>query len=406
MAKRLLDLARWLIPLGRSQKEILAGLAGYLDEYDTSEVRSLCRQRKAVMEKRQLEVSAQILEDRDYPFIKCRSALEDDIGNIEKLNRKIEQKKKEWAFRDFAGRAATAIPWLIAPNIVGLEEVKRAAALQLFSGFREPAHILLLGDPGTGKTDILRSSAALHSISGFGLGSGTTGVGLTVTVKGDEVKKGLLPMADRGICAIDELNLMQERDRASLYNAMEKGFVTYDKGGTHHRFDARVRIIATANPKGDRFAGWTLETLKKQLPFDSALLSRFHLVFLIRKPGLGEFVEISRRIVRNAKAGAARGDERFVQEYVNYAEAVDVAIPKEFEDEIVKFVAQIKKNERRYLIEVSPRVVLGFLRLAKASARMELRSTAEKKDILLVKNIVTEGLTIKKGGEAAEPDKG
>jgi len=396
MAKKLIDLIRSTIPLSEEKKKILLKFYDFLEKADVSEINSLAKQKKVDLVIKTLDLSPQVMQDRSYPVIIVRAEDKSISEYAIKLNKIVKGKVLENTFKNFSKDAKNIIPKFIAMNIVGLEEVKKAAGVQLFSNFTEPVHILLLGDPGTGKTDILRSASNLHPISSFGLGSGTSGVGLTVTVKGNEVSKGLLPMADKGLCAVDELNLMQERDRASLYNAMEKGFITYDKGGNHYKFDARVRVIATANPKGDRFVGWTVETLKKQLPFDSALLTRFHLVFLIRKPDIKQFVEISKRILRGDKRKVLTGDERFIRDYVDYAANINVEIPGEFEREIIDFIAEIKQNEKKYLIEVSPRLVLGFIRLAKASARMGLREKVTQEDIDLVKEIVTRGLRLDK----------
>jgi replicative DNA helicase Mcm len=183
-------------------------------------------------------------------------------------------------FHDFASQAEEKIFSLIAPNIIGLDEVKKAGLIQLFA--KDKVHILLLGDPATGKTDILRSIADLAPISSYGLGSGASKAGLTVAVIGKDIAKGLLPMADNGIACIDELNLLKTADRAGLFNAMEKGFITYDKADSHLKIDARIKVFATANPEGERFVGRTIDVIKKQIPFDPALLSRFHLIFLIR----------------------------------------------------------------------------------------------------------------------------
>jgi len=396
MAKKLIDLLRIAIPIKEDQKKILNQLSEYIDPGDVKEVRGLIKQKKAELILTSLDVSPQIMPDRIYPKINKHTDDKKIADYIQNLNKIVSDKVKDNAFSKFAEKASDLIPKLIALNIVGMGYIKKAASLQLFASYKDPIHILLLGDPGTGKTDILRSAASLHPCTSFGLGSGTSGVGLTVTVKGDQVSKGLLPKADKGICAIDELNLMQDRDRASLYNAMEKGFITYDKGGKHYKFDARVRIIATANPKGDRFAGWTLETLKQQMPFDSALLSRFHLVFLIRKPDVKQFVEISKKILRSSKKKTSVGDDAFVRDYVSHAESIEVEIPKEFEEDIIEFVSQIKANEKKYLVEVSPRLVLGFIRLAKASARMRLSKQVSKTDIDTVKEIVLKGLKIEK----------
>jgi len=190
------------------------------------------------------------------------------------------------------------------------------------------------------------------------------------------------------------LNLLKEENRAALYNAMEKGFITYDKGGHHYKFDARISVIATANPKGDKFTGKNIESLKKQLPFDPALLTRFHLTFLVRKPDAERFREIAKNIIKDRKIRVSRQEIKFVQDYIKKANELGVEIPSRMEQEIVDFVAELKKDEEEYLVEISPRLVVGFVRMAKAAARAELRQKVEKEDIMLVKDIVRESLKI------------
>jgi DNA replicative helicase MCM subunit Mcm2 (Cdc46/Mcm family) len=390
MTKKLIDLIRLILPLKPNQKEAMIFFRKHVGKKDLRDIKTLLKQKRVSILDSRLDTSPQLVENETAFALHADDSKTGDF--VSEVNENVKNIIMEKLYRKFSKTAAEKIPKYIGMNIKGLDLIKKAAALQLFS--TERFHILLLGDPGTGKTDIIRSAADLHPVSSFGLGSGTSGVGLTVAVKAKEVSKGLLPKADQGICAIDELNLMDDKDRASLYNAMEKGFVTYDKGGEHHKFDARVRVLATANPKGDSFVGWTIETLKKQMPFDPALLSRFHLVFLVRKPDLERFVEITKKILGSDKRKMTGGDEDFIRGYVKFAEKYEVEIPKKFEQLIIDFTSEIKKNEKKYLIEVSPRIVVGFMRLAKASARMRLATEVNKDDIELVKKIVLEGLKL------------
>ncbi len=306
---------------------------------------------------------------------------------LEELDKRIRRQFFERTFREFAEKAWTSIPQFIAPNIIGLKHVKEAAALQLLC--KEPSHILLLGDPGTGKTDILRSAADLSAVSAFGLGSGTSGAGLAVTVKGRYVSPGLLPKADLGLACIDELNLMKKDDYAALYNAMEKGFITYDKGGHHYRFNARIKVLATGNPKGDKFGSYELEKLKEQIPFDSALLSRFHLIFLVKKASLTEFAAIAEKIISGDKVKINLADILFLKNYIRFAGKLDAEIPHLLADKIKDFATNLKEKEAELPFEITPRTVIGITRLARASARMELRSIVEGKDLERVFNIVT-----------------
>jgi len=207
-----------------------------------------------------------------------------------------------------------------------------------------------------------------------------SGVGLSVTVSGKEVRPGLLPKADRGICCIDELNLMKKEDYGALYSAMEKGFITYDKGGAHLQFDANVRILATANPIGEKFRGMTRDAVVRQLPFEPALLSRFTLVFLLRRPDLGAFVKIAKSIVEKDKAALTDGDITFLQRYITHAESLEVQFPPELKDSVVKFSADVKNAEPQLFFEVSPRLVHAVVNLSKAYARMRISTVVSRDD--------------------------
>jgi len=381
-------------PLSKKERGYMSELDKYLEPRDLKRIKKLLKNKKIGVSFSSLGISEEIGDDVSFPQLNL--ALEDNELQLftEKINKEIEERVKRKTFRLFSEKARKTIKEFIAPNIFGLELIKEASALQLFA--TEPVHILLLGDPGTGKTDILKSVSMLHPITSFGLGSGASKAGLSAAVKGNEIIRGLLPMANNGICCIDELNLMKKTDYAALYSAMEKGFITYDKANKHFQLDAHVRVIATSNPKGDRFVGNIISILKQQIPFDSALLTRFHLVFLIRKPGLERFAKITKKIVQNDKMKVSIKDIECIKDYVDFAEQVDVEFPKEFEKQVVEFSTKLKKDEKKYLIEISPRLVIGLIRIAKASARMELRKTVKKEDIDKEEEIIKFGLQIKR----------
>ncbi|MBW2967527.1 ATP-binding protein [Candidatus Woesearchaeota archaeon] len=388
----IMDALRRLRKLSPEEEESLRTVEWYTGPKQLRIIRGLLKERKLSITSESASMGG-LIDKVSYPRLVAEHDSPAVAEVVTRTNSTIDSKTDETMVRSFACSVHDKLHQIVAPGIVGFETIKKAVALQLFSP--EHIHILLLGDPGTGKTVVLNSATELAPVSAMGLGSGTSGVGLAVTVKGKEVIKGLLPMADKGLCAIDELNLMKEESRASLYNAMEKGFVSYDKGGHSFRFDARVSVLATANPKGDKFTGRTTEELKKQLPFDAALLSRFHLTFLVRKHDLDEFKRITRSLLNTKKASLSKKELKFLTGYITRAHALgDIRIPRRFEQDIVDFIGEIKANESRYLVEVSPRMVVGFSRLAKASARMELRDQVEQKDVDLVKSIVQESLKV------------
>ena len=99
-------------------------------------------------------------------------------------------------------------------------------------------------------------------------------------------------------------------------------------------------------------------------------------------------------IIKERKTKISKNEIKFVTSHIEKANELKVSIPSDLEHKIVDFVAELKKDEDDYLIEISPRLVVGFVRMAKASARAELREKVEKKDIELVKEIVRESLKI------------
>lgn len=376
------------IPFSKDKKEKFLELSKFLQKKELDTVEHLLKIGKIKINNFSFGLSKHVLFNTDYPHIytdilrKENEKLHTEIDNLNKI---IKDSAKIYYFKELSKTADKSIPKIIAQEIIGMDNIKEAVAIQLFT--KEKIHILLLGDPGTGKTDIIRSAASIAPISSFGLGSGTSGVGLSVTFKGKEMIKGIIPLANNGICCIDELNLMKEEDMAALYSAMEKGFITYDKGGNHVTIDAKINVLATANPKTDRFTKWDIETIKKQIPFDQALMTRFHLVFLVKKPGMDEFNEISRKIV-NHKDEKFENDYIFLKEYIEKARNIEVTIPDDCNDAIVNIANTLKADEEKLLFEVNPRIVHGLLRLLKASARMNLRKTATLDDVKRIERII------------------
>ncbi|MBD3310751.1 hypothetical protein GF351_06040 [Candidatus Woesearchaeota archaeon] len=388
----LINLLRGMRKLNDSEKQNFALLSDHMSSNNLLQIEKLVKQKRVKVELSDSNI--QVIKSSRIPVItpSCDDTMVQQIASD--ANDEIRMNFRKSLFKEMGAKAKDIIPRFIAPNIAGMDMLKKAVALQLFA--KDRVHILLLGDPGTGKTDIIRSAAEYSPVSSFGLGSGTSGVGLVATVKGNEVVKGLLPQADKGLCCIDELNLMKEDSRAGLYNAMEKGFVTYDKGGHHHKFHSRISVLSTANPKGDKFTGNSIRQLKAQLPFDPALLTRFHLVFFVRKPSMKDFRKITEKIVSGEQGKYSDEDMKFVKAYIRHAleEHGNVRFPKDLQSKIVDVIAEIKQKEEHYLVDISPRITVGFMRLCMASARMHLRDQVNQDDLDMVSSLLKESLKV------------
>ena len=387
-----MDLIRSMMPLSKNHKQTIENLSEVLKPEQLKDIKYLLKTKKIGVVTTPTRLSKNLSSFSAYSQFQIMVESQQVQTFVNDINDKVKDKSRKNSYKSFSKHAYERLSRYIAPNILGLAEIKEAVLLSLFA--KERLHLLLIGDPGTGKTDIIRSAQRLAPISSFGLGSGTSGAGLSVSMKGNELELGLLPMANKGICCIDELNLMQRKDRAALYSAMEKGFVAYDKKGVHKQVAAEARVLATANPIGDKFVGKSLSVLKDQLPFDAALLSRFHLVYVIREPDAHKLATIAQKIVKNESVKLREEDLEYIKGYVEYALEQDVEFDKQDAKLIADFIEEIKTNESKYIVEVGPRMVHGIMRLAQAKARVDLRDKTSKEDVMEAIRLVRESLHI------------
>jgi replicative DNA helicase Mcm len=180
----------------------------------------------------------------------------------------------------------------IAPSIYGYEDIKEALALQLFSGVpknlpdgtrvRGDIHMLLVGDPGIAKSQMLRYMVKLAPRGVFASGKSASSSGLTAAAVKDDLgdgrwtlEAGALVMADMGIAAIDEMDKMHSDDRSALHEAMEQQTISVAKAGIIATLKSRCALLGAANPKYGRFDRY--EGIAQQINMPPALLSRFDL---------------------------------------------------------------------------------------------------------------------------------
>jgi DNA replication licensing factor MCM2 len=184
----------------------------------------------------------------------------------------------------------------IAPSIYGHTDIKTAVALSLFGGVSKVAqgkhsirgdiNVLLLGDPGTAKSQVLKYVEKTAHRAVFATGQGASAVGLTASVRRDPLTSewtlegGALVLADRGTCLIDEFDKMNDQDRTSIHEAMEQQTISISKAGIVTTLQARCGIIAAANPLGGRYNSTI--PFSQNVELTEPILSRFDILCVVR----------------------------------------------------------------------------------------------------------------------------
>jgi len=184
----------------------------------------------------------------------------------------------------------------MAPSIYGHTDIKTAIALSLFGGVSKQAqgkhdirgdiNVLLLGDPGTAKSQVLKYIESTAHRAVFATGQGASAVGLTASVRRDPMtaewtlEGGALVLADKGTCLIDEFDKMNDRDRTSIHEAMEQQTISISKAGIVTTLQARCAIVAAANPIGGRYNSTV--PFSQNVELTEPILSRFDILCVVR----------------------------------------------------------------------------------------------------------------------------
>ncbi len=302
----------------------------------------------------------------------------------------------------------------IAPSIYGHKEIKEAIALQLFSGthgkikpdkmkIRSDMHILLIGDPGTAKTQLLRYVKDLAPKGIYVSGKSSSGAGLTATAEKDDfaeggwtLKAGALVLAAGGIALIDEFDKMGDEDRSSMHEAMESQTISVAKAGIVTTFRANASILAAANPKYGRYDPY--DPPAEQFNIPPTILSRFDLIFPIRdvlnpqRDGeMADHILLTHKLAAEHAKNLTEEEKQSVlpvidpekmRKYIAYARKnCNPILSEEAIEKIKRFYIDMRKlGEAQKSVPITARYLEAIVRLAEASAKVRLSDTVEIQD--------------------------
>lgn len=347
-----------------------------------------------------VEVSAQVMQI---------SLTQEDISNIEKIS-------KEDGIVDILSRS-------IAPSIYGHDFIKKALVLQLAGGceknlsngthIRGDINVLMVGDPSTAKSQLLRHILHIAPLAVHTTGRGSSGVGLTASVSSDpetgerKLEAGAMVIADRGVVCIDEFDKMDMGDRVAIHEALEQQTVTISKAGIHTTLNARCSVAAAANPVWGTYNANRSPMDNIGLP--DSLISRFDLLFVVldqhdqntdrmiarhvlkshrwrgsvSESGDGIFVQQNALIYTDDSDQLCLTVE-FIKKYITHCKQLKPILTDEAKDILVSEWSQLRTIHNRRTQPITIRAFETLIRLATAHAKIRLDSKEVKREDALI----------------------
>jgi len=281
----------------------------------------------------------------------------------------------------------------IAPSIYGYEHIKEAIMYMLFGGvmkqlpditIRGDMNVLLVGDPGTAKSQLLQYVARIAPRGLYTSGRGTTAAGLTAAVLrerggGMTLEAGALVLADKGVACIDEIDKMRPEDRVAIHEAMEQHTVSVAKGGIVATLNARTSLLAAANPALGRYEPY--RTIAENITLPVTILSRFDLIFVLRdQPEKETDTRMTEHILDLHKRGLAPAESpippTLLRKYISYAKNIKPQLTEEALQRLKDFYLEMRTAGGESVespIAITARQLESLVRLAEARARVALR---------------------------------
>ncbi|EGD74841.1 minichromosome maintenance complex component 5 [Salpingoeca rosetta] len=298
----------------------------------------------------------------------------------------------------------------VAPSIFGSDDIKKATACLLFGGstkvlpdgmrLRGDINVLLLGDPGTAKSQMLKFAEQVAPIGVYTSGKGSSAAGLTASVIRDAASRefylegGAMVLADGGVVCIDEFDKMREGDRVAIHEAMEQQTISIAKAGITTTLNSRASVLAAANSV---FGRWDdTKEADENIEFQSTILSRFDLIFVVKDEHNRERDEhLARHVMGvhlNAEDPQAEGemDVAFLKKYIQYCRMnCGPRLSPPALEKLKNHFVQIRSEAHRQYVETGKRPAIpitvrqleALVRISESLAKMKLAPFVSEADV-------------------------
>ena len=336
------------------------------------------------------------MEGNNIEYLGGRTA-DKDSRTIERLEISNEDEKHIVAL----ARKNDAYDILIssyAPHVYGHEVIKEVILLLIVgsvtkrledgSSRRGDINVLLVGDPGTAKSEMLKFAAKIAPRGLYTSGRGSTAAGLTAAVIRDKsgimmLEAGAVVLGDQGLVCIDEFDKIKPEDRSALHEVMEQQTCSVAKGGIVATLNARTSILAAANPLYGKYDPFKNITENVNLPIP--LLTRFDIIYVIRDiPEKEKDHLIASHILElhrdSEKSGQYLIAIDLFSKYLAYSKTMEPKLTVEAIDKIRDYYMKMRNVESEGMITVTPRQLEGLVRLATARSKLLLKDYVDSED--------------------------
>jgi len=302
----------------------------------------------------------------------------------------------------------------IAPSIYGNADIKKAIACLLMGGskkilpdgmrLRGDINVLLLGDPGTAKSQLLKFVHQTAPIAIYTSGKGSSAAGLTAAVQKDPTTRefflegGAMVLADGGVVCIDEFDKMRDEDRVAIHEAMEQQTISIAKAGITTILNSRTSVLAAANPIFGRYDD--MKSPGENIDFQTTILSRFDMIFIVRdEHDAGRDERIARHVMGIHMNGNGGGMEEQapsaipvaqMKRYISYcrtrcAPSLSPAAAERLSSHFISLRSQIHQSETaagaRSTIPITVRQLEAIIRIAESLAKLTLSPIANESHV-------------------------